>query len=209
GEDGAAAATAGASSAAAAGTPVDEETAYMAAARRDMAARQTDWMPRFEPAFSWRDTVRRPERIWGEFIHRVLSGIDDARRFDRAAVEAVVAEQWPEVAPWLHDGYEAPAAVAQVEAVLAHPSLKPCFSSNYRIYNERELCCDGQIYRPDRVAVGDKDVYVVDYKTGEAHAEHVRQVEAYRDLLFRKEAKPVHAYIVYISNDSVEVKEVK
>ncbi|MDE5606895.1 MAG: UvrD-helicase domain-containing protein, partial [Bacteroidales bacterium] len=139
-EDGAAAATAGASSAAAAGDTVDEETACMAAARRDMAARQTDWMPRFEPAFSWRDTVRRPERIWGEFIHRVLSGIDDACRFDRAAVEAVVAEQWPEVALWLHDGYEAPAAVAQVEAVLAHPSLKPCFSSNYRIYNERELC---------------------------------------------------------------------
>lgn len=208
-EDGAAAATAGASSAAAAGDTVGEEAACMAAARRDLAARQTDWMPRFEPAFSYRDTVRRPERIWGEFIHRVLSGIDDARRFDRAAVEAVVAERWPEVAPWLNDGYEAPAAVAQVEAVLAHPSLKPCFSSNYRIYNECELCCDGQIYRPDRVAVGDKEVYVVDYKTGEAHAEHVRQVEAYRDLLFRKEAKPVHAYIVYISDKSVEVKEVK
>lgn len=208
-EDGAAAAMAGASSAAAAGHTVGEEAACMAAARRDLAARQTDWMPRFEPAFSYRDTVRRPERIWGEFIHRVLSGIDDARRFDRAAVEAVVAERWPEVAPWLNDGYEAPAAVAQVAAVLAHPSLKPCFSSNYRIYNECELCCDGQIYRPDRVAVGDKEVYVVDYKTGEAHAEHVRQVEAYRDLLFRKEAKPVHAYIVYISDKSVEVKEVK
>lgn len=208
-EDGAAAATAGASSAAAAGDTAGEEAACMAAARRDLAARQTDWMPRFEPAFSYRDTVRRPERIWGEFIHRVLSGIDDARRFDRAAVEAVVAERWPEVAPWLNDGYEAPAAVAQVEAVLAHPSLKPCFSSNYRIYNECELCCDGQIYRPDRVSVGDKEVYVVDYKTGEAHAEHVRQVEAYRDLLFRKESKPVHAYIVYISDKSVEVKEVK
>lgn len=207
--DGAAAETAEASSAAAAGDTAGEEAARMAAARRDMAARQTDWMPRFEPAFSWRDTLRRPERIWGEFIHRVLSGIDDARRFDRAAVEAVVAEQWPEVAPWLNDGYEASAAVAQVEAVLAHPSLRPCFSADYRIYNECELCCDGQIYRPDRVAVGTDDVYVIDYKTGEAHAEHVRQVEAYRDLLFRKEAKPVRAYIVYISDNSVEVKEVK
>lgn len=207
--DGAAAETAEASSAAAAGDTAGEEAARMAAARRDMAARQTDWMPRFEPAFSWRDTLRRPERIWGEFIHRVLSGIDDARRFDRAAVEAVVAEQWPEVAPWLHDGYEASAAVAQVEAVLAHPSLRPCFSADYCIYNECELCCDGQIYRPDRVAVGTDDVYVIDYKTGEAHAEHVRQVEAYRDLLFRKEAKPVRAYIVYISDNSVEVKEVK
>lgn len=208
-EDGAAASAAEASSAAAAGDTAGEEAARMAAARRDMAARQTDWMPRFEPAFSWRDTLRRPERIWGEFIHRVLSGIDDARRFDRAAVEAVVAEQWPAVAPWLHDGYEASAAVAQVEAVLAHPSLRPCFSADYRIYNECELCCDGQIYRPDRVAVGANDVYVIDYKTGEAHAEHVRQVEAYRDLLFRKEAKPIHVYIVYISDGSVEVKEVQ
>lgn len=208
-EDGAAASAAEASSAAAAGDTAGEEAARMAAARRDMAARQTDWMPRFEPAFSWRDTLRRPERIWGEFIHRVLSGIDDARRFDRAAVEAVVAERWPAVAPWLHDGYEASSAVAQVEAVLAHPSLRPCFSADYRIYNECELCCDGQIYRPDRVAVGANDVYVIDYKTGEAHAEHVRQVEAYRDLLFRKEAKPIHVYIVYISDGSVEVKEVQ
>ena len=111
--------------------------------------------------------------------------------------------------PLLADGgYEAPAAVAQVEAVLAHPSLKPCFSSDYRIYNERELCLDGRVYRPDRVAIGENEVYVVDYKTGEARAEHVRQVEAYRDLLFRMAAKPVRAYIVYIGRHTVEVKEV-
>lgn len=209
------------------------------AARRLAAARQTDWMPRFEPAFSYQEAAKRPERIWGEFIHRLLSGISDASRFDRAAVAAVVAEQWPEVAPSLtDDGCEAPAipdtpappdtsattdisatpdalavytpdaAVAQVEAVLAHPLLQACFSPIYRIYNERELCCDGRIYRPDRVAVGPDDLYVVDYKTGEAHAEHVRQVEAYRDLLFRMTSKPVRAYIVYIRPQTVEVKEV-
>lgn len=193
-------------------------------ARRLAAARQADWMPRFEPAFSYQEAAKRPERIWGEFIHSLLSGISDANRFDRAAVAAVVAEQWPEVAPSLtDDGCEAPAvsavpdapavytpdaAVAQVEAVLAHPLLQACFSPIYRIYNERELCCDGRIYRPDRVAVGPDDLYVVDYKTGEAHAEHVRQVEAYRDLLFRMTSKPVRAYIVYIRPQTVEVKEV-
>ncbi len=188
------------------------------AARRLAAARQTDWMPRFEPAFSYREAAKRPERIWGEFIHRLLSGISDARRFDRAAVAAVVAEQWPAVAPSLaDDGCEAPnavytpdAAVAQVEAVLAHPLLQACFSPLYCIYNERELCCDGRIYRPDRVAIGPDDLYVIDYKTGEAQPEHVRQVAAYRDLLYRMTAKPVRAYLVYIhlSTVKVEVKEV-
>lgn len=218
---------ASAATAAAAGDDADAAVAGGQAARRqrETAARQTDWMPRFEPAFSYREAAKRPERIWGEFIHRLLSGISDANRFDRAAVAAVVAEQWPEVAPSLtDDGCEAPAvsavpdtpavytpdaAVAQVEAVLAHPLLQACFSPIYRIYNERELCCDGRIYRPDRVAVGPDDLYVVDYKTGEAHAEHVRQVAAYRDLLFRMTAKPVRAYIVYIRPTAVEVKEVK
>lgn len=216
---------AGASAAAAAGT--DEAVRAEARGRavrrqRETAARQTDWLPRFEPAFSYREAVKRPERIWGEFIHSLLSGIGDARRFDRAAVAAVVAEQWPEVAASLtDDGCEAPvsasveavytpdAALAQVEAVLAHPLLQACFSGGYRICNERELCLDGQVYRPDRVAIGPDEVHVVDYKTGEARAEHVRQVEAYRDLLFRMTAKPVRAYIVYIRPNAVEVKTVE
>lgn len=228
GEDGAI----GAASAAIAEPTVNEpDTPALALGHK--AARVSDWMTRFEPTFSWHTASKRPEQIWGEFIHAVLSDLGNAQHTDRAALSAAVEKRWPTFqARWssaraalsvrtanrkdkssaptapFDGGYEIASAVAQIENVLSHPQLQPWWQSGLRVYSERDLCCDGQTYRPDRVAESEREVCVIDYKTGEERAEHITQVNRYRDYLHRKTHKPVCAYIVYIAPDSVCVKEV-
>ncbi len=185
----------------------------------------SDWRTRFEPTFSWRTPPKRPEQIWGEFIHELLRdfGFVHQGKVDKAALSAAVEKRWPffqaslsatrlsaknSTAHLLDGGYETASAVAQIENVLSHPQLQPWWQSGLRVYSERNLCCDGQTYRPDRVAESDSEVCVIDYKTGEPRAEHAEQINRYRDYLHRKTHKPVRAYIVYIAPDSVSVKDV-
>ena len=71
-----------------------------------------------------------------------------------------------------------------VEGVLSHPDLCHFFGKGQTIYNEWELLkADGSLLRPDRLIVNDRNVSILDYKTGKKNPRHREQIMAYADAL--------------------------
>ncbi|WP_422095078.1 UvrD-helicase domain-containing protein [Tenacibaculum sp. MEBiC07804] len=92
--------------------------------------------------------------------------------------------------------------------VVDHPLLKDYFSNEVIAFNEKEiLTVNNDIIIPDRLVFSNKNVTIIDYKTGVESVTHVNQLEQYADELESLEFKIIKKILVYI-NDEVLVKEI-
>jgi ATP-dependent helicase/nuclease subunit A len=57
--------------------------------------------------------------------------------------------------------------------------------------------------RPDRVMMSQEKVIVLDYKFGEAHNAHQKQVQQYTDLLRKMGHASVKGYLWYVQTNQV------
>ena len=57
---------------------------------------------------------------------------------------------------------------------------------------------DGKVYRPDRIAIRDNEVLVVDYKTGKEKTSHHNQIEKYAELLRHMGFEKISCKVIYI-----------
>ncbi|HLV69353.1 MAG TPA: 3'-5' exonuclease, partial [Xanthomarina sp.] len=92
--------------------------------------------------------------------------------------------------------------------IVAHKSLKPYFTTDDIVYNERDIIGkSGIMYRPDRLIINKQNqVTILDYKTGAQDRKHIVQLEAYENVLLEMNFKVSKKILVYI-NDGIEVKE--
>ena len=68
--------------------------------------------------------------------------------------------------------------------IINHKDLKIYFSKEYQVKNEAEIIfANGAVLRPDRVAMKDNSVVVIDYKTGLISNSHAKQITQYGDAL--------------------------
>lgn len=93
--------------------------------------------------------------------------------------------------------------------IVNHELLRPYYSTEYEIYNEREIITEnGQILRPDRVVITpDKNAIILDYKTGEALPSHETQINSYGKAVESLGFTVAKKILVY-TNDEITVKEV-
>jgi ATP-dependent exoDNAse (exonuclease V) beta subunit len=95
-----------------------------------------------------------------------------------------------------------------MEKIVFHRQLKSYYTDHFTIYNEREIIGkSGQSIIPDRLAVeANKNITIIDYKTGSPLLSHKEQLEKYavvlRDVGFSVDKK----ILVYI-NDLITVEE--
>ncbi len=83
--------------------------------------------------------------------------------------------------------------------VVTHPDLKPYFSEDYKIINEREiLTVNGVSLRPDRIAIKGQEANIIDYKTGKPSPSHKEQITQYADVLKEMDFTIKNVIIVYI-----------
>lgn len=83
--------------------------------------------------------------------------------------------------------------------IIADDQLKPYFTKEASIFNEVNIADkDGKVYRPDRIAIRDNEVLVVDYKTGKEKPSHHNQIEKYAELLQHMGFEKVSCKVVYI-----------
>ena len=94
-------------------------------------------------------------------------------------------------------------------SVVNHPKLASYFSKEVTVYNEREIVdTDNQIIIPDRlVFLGENEVVIIDYKTGNPSAEHHQQLLKYERVLKTMHFKVDKKLLIYI-NDKIDVVEV-
>ena len=105
--------------------------------------------------------------------------------------------------------------VAEVErlsatllSVIQHPDLEECFSVKVKIKTEPEILLpQGTFYRPDRVAIIDGKVIIVDYKTGKQRPEHAMQLIKYAGYVTEIGYKTIKCLLVYLEPE-VKVIEI-
>lgn len=84
--------------------------------------------------------------------------------------------------------------------VVEHPKLSTYFSKKFRGLNEQTILLDnGQILRPDRIAINEEQAVVLDYKTGVKKDEHLNQIKEYCRAVKQVTDKATSGYLIYFS----------
>ena len=93
--------------------------------------------------------------------------------------------------------------------IVNHPKLYTYFTSNYTIYNERDIITkEGLILRPDRVVINsENEAVIIDYKTGIEDNKYTQQLQSYEDVLWEMNINVKKKILVYVNSD-ISVKEV-
>lgn len=139
----------------------------------------------------WKGQQESDSIAFGKLMHLALSWIirkEDTHR----AVERLVEEGHARVE-------EAERILSQINALIEMPELSSIYDAE-RIYTERSLMDeDGNIHRPDRVAITGNTLWIVDYKTGMPHEKHREQLRRYiQKVKAVEEGKAIFAMLVYL-----------
>lgn len=107
------------------------------------------------------------------------------------------------------DSHQAKALKNSIQDIVYHPDLKRYFSTEYDIYNERDIITkNAKVLRPDRIVISpNHQAVIIDYKTGAYDPKHQMQLQEYQDVLSTMNLTVLKKILVYI-NDRIEVKEV-
>ncbi|MDR2627458.1 MAG: UvrD-helicase domain-containing protein [Dysgonamonadaceae bacterium] len=85
---------------------------------------------------------------------------------------------------------------------IKNAKVEDWFSEKYRVYNECSILTEenGTITtkRPDRVLMNDTQTIIIDYKFGEPHASHHKQIEQYRQLMQQMGYPHPEAFLWYV-----------
>ena len=95
----------------------------------------------------------------------------------------------------------------EIKSLLSIPSIASYFENGLDVKNELEiLTSTGDILRPDRVVVSDKNAVVIDYKTGKRHAQKYHtQMQDYEYALLNLGYTSVKKILLYIQEQEAEV----
>ena len=88
----------------------------------------------------------------------------------------------------------------KVEALFEQPVFSSFFEPGWDVFSERELFCQGKLYKPDRVITRGKKAIVVDYKREKENPRHHQQVSGYATLLEQMGFQQVEKYLVYVGD---------
>ena len=96
-----------------------------------------------------------------------------------------------------------------VDQIISHRSLKKFFSKKNTIYNEREIFIPpDKVIIPDKICItSDKELSILDYKTGQKKNEHENQIKNYANVLKKGNFRVKDAFLVYIHN-KIEVLKI-
>ena len=95
----------------------------------------------------------------------------------------------------------------KIHSYLQNPKVKDWFSGKYTVYPEFSIIIKEQgtvtTKRPDRVLLSGDSAIVIDYKFGEPHRSHEKQMQEYLNLLKTMNYKNVAGYIWYVEKGEI------
>ena len=138
---------------------------------------------------------------YGRLMHRIFENIKTAEDIT-VAVDTVVIEG-------LLSGEEKEQIILHIRELLDSGMISNWFGKDWKVVNEADILMPGgEIRRPDRVLVKDKEVIVIDFKFGEQElSQHNQQVLHYMDAIRLMGYEEVRGYLWYPSIG--KVKEVE
>ncbi len=150
-----------------------------------------NYLCRFEAEEPW--TV---QANYGRLVHRLLAQLTSVDALPMVLASLQEAEGI---------GQEVVAQLEQqLAALLHHPQVQSWFDTSWEVKHEATILTpSGQVLRPDRVLLQPGKAVVIDFKTGDQHFEHVRQVQAYAALLSAMGYAQVGGYLLYVATGKV------
>ena len=147
------------------------------------------------------DTNQQEAIEKGNLIHNIMAQIKTSADVDDVITDFLKASTINEE--------QAVFLKTTVKNILEHPKLHDYYSSNYTVYNERDIISkDSIILRPDRIVINAKnEAIIIDYKTGLEDKKHEQQLQSYQDVLEDMKIDVKQKILIYI-NDDILVKDV-
>ena len=151
-----------------------------------------------DPSMFWisKDDKMKPQE-WGEFVHQVLSEIQNAKDIDHVLN--------PYITAGVIDMPTASMLQGLFEQMVLDPTIYEAFTDQAKVKNECDILSRQYgIIRPDRYAELPEKIILLDYKTGMKSDEHHQQLRRYIAVLKNMVDKKIEAYLVYLG-DKVNV----
>ena len=146
------------------------------------------------------DNKMKPQE-WGDFVHQVLSEVQDAHDIDRALL--------PYLDAGIIDNRTTQILKELFDKMVHEPLISDAFLPEAKVKNECEVYSpEYGVRRPDRYAELSDVIYLLDYKTGKKREEHLKQLQEYCSVLRGIVTKEIKAFLVYLG-ESFEVIPVK
>ncbi|MFN4947513.1 MAG: PD-(D/E)XK nuclease family protein, partial [Chryseotalea sp.] len=139
-------------------------------------------------------------RLQGVRLHKVLQYI-----YDKTDVALAVEKA-------INDGLyglpEKENLTKSIQQIVYHPQLENWFSSSWQIKTEASILLpDAGEKRLDRLMLNDKEIIILDYKSGEERKEDQLQMKEYMTIVRTMYQLPVKGFLYYLGLDKlVEVK---
>lgn len=147
-------------------------------------------------ALMW-DTQVGEAIAYGNIIHRLMSYIDTNKDIEiavqRALEEGLITTE-------LKENF-----TKTIEQIIFHPDLKDYFTGG-KVYNERMIIGKNKGNQiPDRVVIKEKEVYLLDYKTGKPEEKYKQQIDQYQTSLEEMGYTVVKKVILYLGVDDLNI----
>jgi ATP-dependent exoDNAse (exonuclease V) beta subunit len=90
-----------------------------------------------------------------------------------------------------------------IREIVNHKALDVFFDENNAVFNEQTIIQkQGDLVKPDRMVLkNNKEMYLLDYKTGKYLPSHQQQLQHYQDAIEQMGYKVIKKSLIYIGNE--------
>ena len=137
-------------------------------------------------------TYQQEAITYGNTIHEILAFVKTKNDIDLAIIKAIEEG--------LITIHQQETVLKTITAIVNHPELDPYFAKGNRVLNEQIIIQQqGRIVKPDRMVITpNKEVYLLDYKTGLHQAKYRLQLENYQEAIEKMGYNVKKKTLVYI-----------
>lgn len=149
-------------------------------------------------ALMW-GTLQQEAIEYGNLIHEILSFVKTKNDVDTAITKSIENG--------LITFGQKETVFNTIQEIINHSELEICFAEGNEVLNEQTIIQkEGKTVKPDRmVLTKNKEVLLLDYKTGTHNVKYQQQLEDYRDAIEKMGYKVVKKALVYIGKEIVVV----
>ena len=132
---------------------------------------------------------------YGNVVHEILSFVKTKKDVDLAVTKAIESG--------LITFNQKELVNKTIQDIVNHQELESFFSEEHEVLNEQTIIQkEGKTIKPDRMVVTkDKEVYLLDYKTGAHDAKYQKQLENYQSAIELMGYKVVKKALIYIGKE--------
>lgn len=132
---------------------------------------------------------------YGNVVHEILSFVKTKKDIDLAVTKSIESG--------LITFNQKELVYKTIQDIVNHKELESFFSEEYEVLNEQTIIQkEGKTIKPDRMVVTkEKEVFLLDYKTGAHDAKYQKQLENYQSAIELMGYKVVKKVLIYIGKE--------